>query len=152
MEKISAQETSALRERVIKKFIEEKAYTPKDVLELAEKFADLAAITANGEVSFKCKCRSDVDKVAIISIARFLGELLKEETKIDVKADVTIEEVTRYAMLDKPIATARLNDLVKDGLLGRVSRGVFKVKNKSKMEKWIDLLHQKYIEKRGKQK
>jgi len=152
VDKISAPErkTDALRERVIKKFIEEKAYSPKDVLELADKFADLAAITAAGEVSLKCKCRTDIDKIAIISIARFLGELLKEETKIDVKAEVTAEEVARYAMLDKSVAAARLNDLVKDGLLTRVSRGVFRVKYISRAEKWVDHLHQKYIKKQEK--
>lgn len=120
------------------------------MLELADKFADLAAITAAGEVSLKCKCRIDMDKIAIISIARFLGELLKEETKIDVKAEVTAEEVAKYAMLDKPVAAARLNDLVKDGLLTRVSRGIFKVKYISRAEKWIDRLHKKYIKKQEK--
>lgn len=141
----SEKETIALRERVIKKFVEEKAYSPKDMLQLADKFSDLAAITAAGEVSFKCKFRADIDKVAIISIARFLGELLREETKIDVKAEVTNEEVAKFAMLDKPVAAARLNDLVKDGLLTRVSRGVFKVKYLSRAEKWVNHLYQKYV-------
>lgn len=146
MGKMSAREKEAntLREKVIKKFIEEKAYSPKDILELTEKFADLAAITATGDVSIKCKCRADIDKVAIISIARFLGELIREETKINVKAEVATEEVEKYAALDKPVAAARLKDLVDDGLLTRVSPGVFRVKYISRAEKWIERLLRKY--------
>lgn len=138
-------EVKALREQVIKKFIEERAFTPRDVLELTERFANLAKITAAGDVSIKCRCHTTRDKIAIILIARFLGEQLKEEAKIDVKAEVTTEEVSKYAMIDKQVATARLKELVDAGLLTRISPGVFRVRSMSQVEKWVNRLCEKYV-------
>lgn len=137
-----------LREKVLKKFVEEKAYSSQFVLELAEKFADIATITTAGDVVIKCKC-SVIDRVATVAIARFLGNLLKDEIKADIPAEVTSEEVARYAGIDKSVASARLKDLTDGGLLNKPSRGVFKVRSPSHAGRWIDILHKKYIKKGG---
>lgn len=137
-----------LRERVLKKFVERKAYSPQFVLELAEKFADMATITTAGNVVIKCKC-SVKDRVAIVAIARFLGNLLKDEIKSNIPAEVTSKEVAKYAGIDKFMAAARLKDLTDGGLLDKPSRGVFKVRSPSHAENWIDSLHEKYFKKKG---
>lgn len=138
------QDTTA-KEQIIKKFFREKTFAAQDLLKLVEKFSDLATITETGEVNIRCKCRSK-DRVAIVAIARFLAQQLKDETQIEVKAEVTAEEVSKFADMDKGTATARLKELVDAGLLTRVRRGVFRVKSMSQAEKWINTLYEEYIE------
>lgn len=137
----------ANRKEALKKFVEEKAYAPENLTELAGKLADIATISTVGDVFIKRKC-SNKDKIAAIAIARFLGARLKNEIKAKINAEVTREEVARYASTDKIIASARVKDLVEDGLLERVSRGVFRVKSLSQAEKWVDRLRKKYVIKR----
>lgn len=137
----------ASHKEALKKFVEEKAYTPENLMELAGKLADIATISTVGDVFIKREC-SNKDKIAAIAIARFLGARLKNEIKAKINAEVTREEVARYADTDETIASARVKDLVEDGLLERVSRGVFRVKSLSQAEKWIDRLCKKYVIKR----
>lgn len=135
-------------EEILKKFLKEKMPTSKFVLGLVDKLAGIATITPAGDVSIERKC-SNKDRVVAITIARFLGNLLKEKIKIDIKAEVSREEVVRYAGIDKFVASARLKDLTDEGLLNRLSPGVFRVRSLSQAEKWIDRLCQKYVKKKG---
>ena len=139
-----AQPLTKKEETIIKKFLKEKKVTPEFILKLTDKFADIATIMPTGEVSIKCEC-STKDKVATIMIARFLGSQLKEKIKIDIKAEVTVEEVARYALISKSVASARLKDLKDEGLLESPARGIFRVRSISQAEKWIASLHKKYV-------
>jgi DNA-binding transcriptional ArsR family regulator len=132
------------KEEVIKKFLKEKKVTPEFILELTDKLADMATITPAGEVLIERGC-SIKDKVALITIARFLGSQLKEEIKTEVKAESTVEEVARYAGISKPVASARLKDLKDEGLLESPARGIFRVRSVFQAEKWISSLHKKYV-------
>jgi len=133
-------------EEILKKFLKEKVPTSTFVLELADKLADIVTITPAGDVSFERKC-SIKDRVVAIMIARFLGNLLKEKTKVDIKAEVNREEVAGYAGTDKFVASARLKDFTDKGLLERLSPGVFRVRSLSQAERWIDFLCEKYVKK-----
>ncbi len=135
-------------EEIIKKFIKERPATPQFVLDLADKLSAIATITPAGDVSIERKS-SIKDRIAAITIARFLGYLLRDRTKVAIKAEISREEVAKYAGTDKFVASARLKDLKDDGLLDSPSRGIFKVRSLSQAERWIDRLHEKYVKKRG---
>lgn len=137
-----------LREKVRKKFVEAEAYPLQRALELADKFADLATLTKNGDVSVKFRGTTK-EKVAAVAITKFLGEQLKETLNVETKADITVDDAARYAGIDKPVAIARLKDLVDGKLLERISRGVFCVRSFSRAEEWIKDLHQKYVKRKS---
>lgn len=136
-------------EEIIKKFVRKEVATPKFVLGLADKLADIATITPAGDVSVERRC-STKGRVAAVAIARFLGHMLKEKLKIDIKAEVSREEVAKYAGTDKVVASARLKDLTDEGLLERISPGVFRVRSLSQAERWIDRLCKEYVKKKVK--
>jgi hypothetical protein len=135
-------------EEIIKKFVKKEVAAPQFMFGLVDKLADIVTITPDGNVSVIRKCPTK-DRVAAVAIARFLGHALEEKLKIDIKAEISREEVTRYAGIDKLAASARLKDLTDEGLLERITPGIFRVRSLSQAERWIDLLCEKYVKKKA---
>ncbi len=83
---------------------------------------------------------TDLEKAGLVLCARFIGNEIRE----DVDPTVTINEVSEYAQLDYKVASARLSDLVKEGLLERVGKGKYLVKSIKEARKFIEKLKEKY--------
>jgi DNA-binding transcriptional ArsR family regulator len=134
-------------QRVVKKFVQEKP-SIEFVFSLVDKLADMATITPSGEVSVKIGGTTR-DRVALITIARFLANLIKEKIGTEIKAEISCGEVARQAGIKRPVAVARLKELKDDGLLESPVKGVYRVRSVYQAEKWITSLHSKYVTKKG---
>ena len=126
------------KKRAFEKFFEEAEFEPRELYQLMEKVGEhLATINRKGDVFIKGEALTDKDKVAVVAIARFLAN--QADNKIN--PTITAEEVVRYTQLDKNVVSARLSDLVKEGLLLRVERGVYKARSLPRVKEYLSLIH-----------
>lgn len=132
----------------LKREAEESLFTNRDVLKrelykLAKTLGNFVSITKD-ELSRVFIDESydftALEKVGLVLCARFIGNKIRE----DVDPVVAINEVSEYAQLDYKMASARLSDLVREGLLERVDKGKYVVKSFKKAKKFIEGINEKY--------
>jgi len=131
----TAENLDELRKRAIEKLFEEAEYKPARIYSLAERLADYATLNARGDVFIKRKVAGlpDKYKVGLVVAARFIAHALRDE----IEEIVSIDDVEKYAEIDKKIVAARLSDLRKEGYIERKGKGKYKWLTYSKLEHFL---------------
>jgi len=143
MEENKKEEEEDLIKKAKEIFFEDIEFEPKELYEIVKKCANFCTMNPKtGEVLLKRIDLTGKDRVALVAIARFLGNQLDS----NVSPTVTVEEVSKYAMLDKDTTTARLSELTKEGLLVREGGGVYKVRSFATLRKFIQDVEAKFME------
>lgn len=136
-------------EELRRKFIISKKEEETKILEkLLRRILPFARITEGGEVMLERKNLAQIDRIALVLVARFLGARLSE----NISQEVTLEEIFRMAGVKKKVASARTSELIKDGIVDMVSRGRYKIRSLITAEEVIKRLEEKYILDNGEMK
>jgi len=127
-------------EELKRKFIVDEEEEKKRIEGLLQRILRFARVTKEGFVYFERKNLSQIDRVALVIAARYLGGLLEES----ISQEVNLEEITIMTGVSKRVASARVADLSKEGLVDNVSRGRYRARGLFAVEKILDLLERKY--------
>lgn len=129
-----------IRKKAFEKFFEEAEYEPRELYGFLERCAAFATLNRKtGAVFFK-RNLTQLEKVALTAIARFLGYQVDE----GVNRVISIDEVVKYTTLDTPVARRRIIDLVEAGILLRVGTGLYQARSIAAVRAFIEKLDKKY--------
>lgn len=134
MDKDRPSEEEELRRKATERFFEEAEFKPRQVYKLVIRLSDYITINRKGEASIKKEDMTTKDKVGLVVCARFLGSLLDEE----ITPVVSTEELVRYTLIQKNAVSARLTELVREGVVTRSARGSFTAKSLSAAKRFIE--------------
>jgi len=127
-------------EELKKKFIVDEEEEKKRIEELLLRILPFARVTRDGYVHFERKNLSQIDRVALVLAARYLGGLLEDS----ISQEVNLGEIAAMTGVNRRVASARVADLSKEGLVDSVSRGRYRARGLFAVEKILDLLDKKY--------
>ena len=130
-------------EELKEKFIVTKESEERRLKDALENILPLAKVTESGVVLFERKDLAVIDRVALIIAARYLAGCLVDS----IRQEVSIGEIYEMAGLSsKKVASARASDLVKEGLVNNVGRGLYRARGLFGVEKILERLKAKYLE------
>jgi len=127
-------------EDIKKRFIvDEGEFSKKKIDMLVGNIVDFVKIGKGGRIFIEINSINIEDKIALSIIARFLA------IKIDknISQEISLSEIIDSLSLPQNMATARISDLVKKGLIHRVRAGKY-VAVPHRLEKIIKKLNKKY--------
>ena len=104
--------------------VSEDEYQKEKLPELVKKLLNYCKISSAGAVIFTESDLSNIKKIKLILVARFLGSKLEEE----IKPGVSVDELQDFAGLERNIVQARLSDLDRINFFNRDGNGNYVVK------------------------
>jgi hypothetical protein len=115
--------------------VDQNKYAIDDIPEQVKKLLRFVKVGSEGKVFIEKRDMSPDVRLKLILVARFLASKLQNE----IKADISIEELSQYSYLDKDQVRARMSKIVGEKFANREKRGVFSVLP-FKIRKFIDEL------------
>ena len=116
---------------------EEEKMRLKEVLKRILKFTK---VTEQGEVIFEQKGLSTTSRIMLILATRYLGGRLSDK----ISCEVSLKELARMAGTKEKVASARVSELIKEGLVETVKRGVYRVRSLTAVEEILSRVERKY--------
>jgi len=127
-------------EELKKEFIITEKEEEERLRRMLERILKFARITVNGEVIFERKDLSRTDRIKLILVARYLGSRLSDS----IPGEVTLKELAKMASAKEKVVSARVSELIKEGLVETVRRGHYRVRSLSAAEDIMNSIERKY--------
>lgn len=127
--------------QVLEKFFEEEDFSRRRLLQLVDLLANFVKVNPRtGEVFVVRKDLPNKIKVGLVIAARFVAHRLNE----NVNPGIGRKEIADFTGVPEKIVSARATELVKEGIVSRLSSGTFTARSLISVEKWLEDIVKKY--------
>jgi len=126
-------------EELKKTFIVNEEIDESRIKEFVERSLAFCRVTKNGGVIISNNELSNIERIKISLVARFLANKLDS----GISPEVNSEELSDFLMIAKDQVSARLKDLRDERFAGRASKGVYVV-NPLMISEFLTTLENKY--------
>jgi len=127
-------------EALKREFIITKEEEEERLKEILKKIVKFVKVTEEGAIVFEIKDLAGIDRIGLALAARYVAGKLVE----NIRQEVSLDELSQITGLKEKVASARVKDLAKEGLVERLGRGLYRARGLFAVEKIIEKVTEKY--------